>query len=119
MKLGRFDEAIALAETWKGREWPVLVAGRGFAFGFAGRQDEARAVLRELDTLAERRYVTPYGVALVHSGLRENDAAFTWLEKAFEDRSVWLVWLRLDPRWENIRGDPRFDRLIARMKFPA
>jgi hypothetical protein len=42
-----------------------------------------------------------------------------WLEKAFEERSHWLVWLRLDPRWNSLRGDSRFDALVQRMNYPA
>jgi hypothetical protein len=58
----------------------------------AGRLDEAKQVLVELDRLATHTYVTPYGVALVHAGLDRHDAAFAWLNKAFDDRSHWLVW---------------------------
>jgi tetratricopeptide (TPR) repeat protein len=119
LQMGRFDEAIAEVDPGKGREWPVLVAARGFAYGVAGRADEAHAVLREMEVLSQRRFVTAYGVALVHAGLRRNDEAFEWLEKAFEERSHWLVWLRQDPRWNNIRTDPRFGPLLARMKYPA
>ena len=68
--------------------------------------------------LAGRKFVTPYGVALVYAGLAENDAAFVWLNKAFEERSHWLVWLRLDPRWNGLRLDPRFAELVSRMRFP-
>lgn len=121
LALGRFDEAIketAFAEG-KAREWPVLVAARGFTYGMSGRSEEARAVLREMEELSGRRFVTAYGMALVHAGLGRKEDAFRWLEKAFEERSHWLVWLRLDPRWSPLRDDPRFPALVARMKYPA
>lgn len=121
LALGRFDEAIR--ETGfaqgKAREWPVLVTARGFTYGMAGRTEEARAVLLEMEALAAQRFVTAYGMALVHTGLGRKDEAFRWLEKAFEERSHWLVWLRLDPRWTPLRDDPRFPALVARMKYPA
>ena len=120
LQMGRFDEALAetsIAES-KAREWPVLVTARGFTYAMAGRTDEARAVLREMDALSKHRFVTSYGMALVHAGLCQKDDAFDWLDKAFEERSHWLVWLRLDPRWLNLRDDPRFAALIERIKYP-
>jgi hypothetical protein len=63
--------------------------------------------------------VTSYGVALIYSGLDEKEAAFHWLERAFAERSHWLVWLSLDPRWANLRADPRFSVLVSQMKFPS
>jgi hypothetical protein len=57
-------------------------------------------------------------VALVHAGLGQNDAAFALLNKAFDERSNWLVWLRLDPRRNGLRPDPRFAQLVSRMRFP-
>ncbi len=120
VEMGRLDDAfasLALAEP-KARGWPVLLAARGYALGVAGRREEARAVLQEMDALSKGSFVTAYGVALVHAGLGEKDEAFRWLEKAFEERSHWLVWLRLDPRWANLRGDPRFAGMVARMGYP-
>jgi hypothetical protein len=58
--------------------------------------------------------VTPYGVALVHAGLGDRDQALAWLARALDDRSHWLVWLRLDPRLDVLRSDRRFaDLLLA------
>ena len=85
----------------------------------AGMTSEAQAVLREMDALAKQRFVTAYGIALVHAGLGHKDEAFSWLDRAFEERSHWLVWLRLDPRWNSLRDDPRFAALIAKMKYPT
>jgi tetratricopeptide (TPR) repeat protein len=121
LALGRFDEALAetaFAEG-KAREWPVLVTARGFTYGATGKREEARAVLAEMETLAKKRFVTAYGMALIHAGLDQKDEAFHWLGKAFDERSHWLVWLRLDPRWKNIRDDPRFAPLVARMRYPT
>ena len=51
--------------------------------------------------------------------MNRKDDAFAWLDKAFDERSHWLVWLRPDPRWKIIRDDPRFDALIERLRYPA
>jgi hypothetical protein len=54
-------------------------------------------------------------VALVYAGLGDREQALAWLEKAYNERSHWMVWLALDPRWSEIRGDARFQRLLTRI----
>jgi tetratricopeptide (TPR) repeat protein len=118
-ELGRLDDALAefaRVEQSLG-EWPVSIAARGYVAGIAGRIEEARTTLAVLERLAGRTFVTAYGIALVHAGLGQIDPAFTWLDKAFAERSNWLVWLRLDPRWKALRHDPRFAQLVGRMRF--
>jgi DNA-binding winged helix-turn-helix (wHTH) protein len=119
-ELGRFDDAIAEFRNVEERirEWPVSMAARGYIAGVAGRTDEARNILAEMEGLAARKFVTSYGVALVQAGLGQNEAAFASLNKAFDERSNWLVWLRLDPRWNGVRSDTRFVELVGRMGFP-
>jgi tetratricopeptide (TPR) repeat protein len=99
-------------------DWPVAVAARGYVNAVSGRTAEARDDLANLGKQADTRFVTAYGVALVHAGLGEKDLAFTWLEKALAERSHWLVWLRLDPRWDVIRADARFEQLLGRVGLP-
>ena len=96
-------------------DWPVTMAALGHVYGVAGRRQEATQVLDDLRALSARKYVTPYGVALVHAGLDDADQAFAALDQAVADRSNWLVWLKLDPRFDNLRGDPRFDALLRRV----
>ena len=121
LEQGQFDAALAetaVAEA-RAREWSVLVAARGFTYGKAGMNREAQAVLQEMEALSKQRFVTSYGVALVHAGLGQIDQAFRWLDRAFDERSHWLVWLRLDPRWKSLHGDPRFAALVSRMRYPS
>jgi DNA-binding winged helix-turn-helix (wHTH) protein/TolB-like protein len=120
-ELGRYDEALGAFRRVEDKipDWPVSVAARGSLSGIAGRQALARQTLAELERLSGQRFVTSYGVALVHAALGQNDAAFAALEKAFDERSNWLVWLRLDPRWTSLWSDPRFSELVRRMRFPA
>jgi DNA-binding winged helix-turn-helix (wHTH) protein/TolB-like protein len=119
-ELGRFDDAIREFQQLEGKvhEWPVSIAARGYTAAVAGRSDEARKILADMESLAERKFVTSYGVALVHAGLGQNEAAFASLNKAFDERSNWLIWLRLDPRWSGLRSDAHFAELVARMGFP-
>jgi DNA-binding winged helix-turn-helix (wHTH) protein/Tfp pilus assembly protein PilF len=99
-------------------DWPVVLAARGFVAAAAGRRDEAIERRERLNVLSTQRYVTPYAVALLELAIGRKDAAFDWLDRTFLDRSNWLVWLRLDPRWAALRGDRRFAGLIGRMRFP-
>ena len=119
-ELGHYDAAIAafrrVDDQLKG--WPVSIAARGHAEAVCGRTAAARETIAELRQLATRTFVTSYGIALVYAGLGETDAAFSWLARAFEERSHWLVWLRLDPRWGGMRAEARFRKLISRMDYP-
>jgi tetratricopeptide (TPR) repeat protein len=115
--LGRFQDAArefdATLETLA--DWPVALAALGHVAGESGDVARARTVLDRLHEAARRRYVTEYGVALVHAGLGDLDEAFAWLDRAVAARAHWLVWLTLDPRWNNLRRDRRFDALHDRI----
>jgi eukaryotic-like serine/threonine-protein kinase len=116
---GRYEEAIAEFKKTNSvlRDWPVTIAGIGNVYGVWGKKNEALQVLKELGRLAKEKYVTPYGIALVYAGLGDKDQAFKWLNEAYEQRAHWLVWLKLDPRWDNLRTDPRFAKLLQRMNL--
>jgi hypothetical protein len=120
-ELGDYDAALAAFRAVEAAapEWAVAIAARGFVEGIAGRTTAATATLAQLRKLSQRRFVTPYGIALVEAGLGRRDAALASLETAFVEGSHWLVWLRLDPRWRELRSEPRFTRLVERMHFPA
>ncbi len=111
--LGRHDEAVASVtraiETSKGLLicYPTLAR----AHALAGRKDEARRVLAELEAKSPARYVEPLEVALGYEALGERDIAFTWFDRAVEARSRWLVALGVDPRFDSLREDPRFGAL--------
>jgi TolB-like protein/DNA-binding winged helix-turn-helix (wHTH) protein/Flp pilus assembly protein TadD len=117
---GMFDESMneygATEDALPG--WIVTLAGIGNLQGLSGKDADARATLAKLRELSKKEYVTPYGIALVYAGLEDKPQAFQWLENAVNDRSHWLVWIRLDPRWERLRSDARFADLVRRIGFP-
>jgi len=119
-QLGRYQEALTEFRQVEGAfsGWAVSKAALGYVEGVSGNEREAAKSLSELEALSKQRFITAYGVALVYTGMGEKDKAFEWLNKAFDERSHWLVWLRLDPRWDVLRSDPRFGELINRMHFP-
>jgi hypothetical protein len=118
--MGQFDSATAHYEaTGALRTWIPTVAGEGTVAARIGRQAEARGVLHRLDSLrAQGEYVTPYAEALVHAALGEADSAFSRLDRGLQERTHWMVWLNRDARWQGIRGDPRFDKLVRAVGLP-
>ena len=75
-------------------------------------------MLDTLTMLSSREFITSYGVALVYAGLGERDKAFHSLDKSYEERSNFLVWLKVDPRWAPIRSDKRYAELVRRVGLP-
>lgn len=63
------------------------------------------------------RYVAAGDIAMVYNGLGERDEAFAWLERGFAQRDVRMTFLKVDPKWHNLRSDPRFQDLMRRMNF--
>ncbi len=86
-------------------------------YAIAGEQEKARSLLKRLDAMAARKYVAPFEIALIHVGLRDYDEAFAWLQKAFDQRSIWLGYLQVEPQLDPVRNDRRFHELVKRMGF--
>lgn len=99
----------------KDPSWPVAVAATGFVFGITGQKAEAEKRLQQMKELMKTRYVTPYAMALVYASLRNKDKTFEFLNRAYAQRSHWLVWLKQDPRWAYIKTDPRYLALIQKI----
>jgi hypothetical protein len=70
-----------------------------------------------LKSIARDRYVPPYAMALVYAGLGQRDSAFEWLDRAYAVRDVHLAFLGQDRKWDALREDPRFRRLLERCDF--
>lgn len=96
---------------------PYYQGSLGHAYGASGNLELARRIIRDLETRIGKQYVPPYAVALVYSGLGEKDQAFQWLQKAIEDRSTSLVFIRSDPEVATLRSDPRFARISSIVNF--
>ncbi|HEV2663533.1 MAG TPA: tetratricopeptide repeat protein, partial [Blastocatellia bacterium] len=116
----RFDEAIATSEkavALSGRA-PGALGVLGMCYGLAGRKVEANKTLGELLDLNRRRFVTPVAMILVYIGLGDKDRAFAWLEKAYQERSNFMAYIKVEPMADPLRSDPRFDDLLRRMRLP-
>ena len=114
---GMFEEAVEelqKAITLSGSSTP-LVALLGYVYAVSGRSDKTDEMLGELKERAKEGYVPPYYFALIYAGLDQKGQAFEWLEKAYDERSSFLVWLNVDPVFDNLRSDPRFTDLLRRI----
>jgi tetratricopeptide (TPR) repeat protein len=91
------------------------LAALGQVYAVSRREGEARAILDQLKERSQQTYVQPMWMAVILLGLGEKDQAFDWMQKAYDDRSVWLVYLKVDPLFDPLRGDVRLTDLLQRV----
>jgi eukaryotic-like serine/threonine-protein kinase len=118
---GHYDSAITAGEKSVNLSGgsPLMRAALAHTYGKAGRAADARHVLDDLTELATRKYVAPHFLAGIRIGLGDNDRAMEYLEKSWDERCHWLIYLHIDPSMDDLRSDPRFDDLLKRVGLPA
>jgi len=107
--IAEFEKAVQIDSS------PGVISFLGWGYGAAGRADDARKVLSQLEQIGKQRYVSPYNNALVFAGLGDQDHTFEWLNKADEERNDFLVYLKCEPMFDSVRSDPRFNEFIRRI----
>ena len=114
---GEYPEAIR--EFQKARamnpDATFPLTGLGVSYAKSGNRSEARRVAESMEKLAKQSYVSPVYIGLVYDALGERDKEFAWYNKGYEDQAEWLLWLKLDPIFDDVRGDARFQQLIKRV----
>ncbi len=117
---GNFTDAIGELQTavklLKRAPWGLTMLG--YAYARAGKRAEARKIIAELTEMARERYVSSYEIAAIYVALVENDRAFQWLDRAYDERAGWLPYLNVEPRLAPLRSDPRFKELVNRVGLP-
>jgi tetratricopeptide (TPR) repeat protein len=108
--IAALQKAVELSERT-----PVALACLGEAYAAAGLPDAAQKILHEL---ADKRHVTAYFVSRIHAALGESKKAIDWLEIAYKQHGEWMVLLKIDPRFDSLRDDTRFQGLMQHMNFP-
>ncbi|HVB36622.1 MAG TPA: winged helix-turn-helix domain-containing protein [Candidatus Acidoferrales bacterium] len=116
---GRTEEALAEAakarETAGGSSEPIAL--EGYFLARLGRRAEAEKRIGELEARGKENYVPPYNFATVYLGLEDAERSIEWLERGFTERDVRMVFLGVDPKWDALRSDQRFQDLLRRVGF--
>jgi DNA-binding winged helix-turn-helix (wHTH) protein/TolB-like protein/Flp pilus assembly protein TadD len=111
---GKFEEAIALFQAAMAgyQPSPRMTASLARIYATSGRRAESRRLLKDVITHADGRRLAPYYVAQIYARLNEKDQAFAWLARAREERDEQIVTLKVDPKMDGLRSDPRFSDLL-------
>jgi tetratricopeptide (TPR) repeat protein len=116
---GKYEEAIAEYKQVIGLTGLTSqMAGElGHAYAVSGNRAEALKLLGELKEMSARQYVSPLDFVFINTGLGDKEQALAYLEKSYQERSTWLMWIKVDPRLDPLRADPRFAELRRRMNL--
>ncbi len=117
---GRYEEAIeqfqaAAALVAKGPPEPS--SGLAHVYASMGRREDALAIVERILEIGKTRYVSPYGIASIYSCLGEVDVALDWLERAHAQHDQTLVWIKVHPRLDPLRDEPRFRAILEAMEL--
>ncbi len=120
-QVGRYEESIAEATQAVEMfgDTPFIIAALAASYAAAGKVDDARKILRQLEEVSTKRYVSPYHLALVHYYLDDKEGALRLLEQTHSDHDAWIVWLGVEPQFDALRDEPRFVELLRRTNNPA
>ena len=110
---GLYAESIAAFQ--KSGNGPYTLGHLGNAYARAGKLNEARAMIAQLQEHVQKEGVGRYEIALIYAGMNDKQNAFKWLDDAFEAHDVGLVYLKIDPCLDPLRSDPRFGRMMQRV----
>jgi tetratricopeptide (TPR) repeat protein len=112
-----FDESAAAFQraVHLSPQTPRMHGALGRTFALSGRKKQALDVLRKLEAYAKERYVSPLEFAWIQFALGETDLGFRWMQKALDDRSFDLISIKVDPRFDPLKDDRRFQAIASRM----
>src|SRR5580765_2616250 len=112
-----FDESAAAFQraVHLSPQTPRMHGALARTFALSGKKKQALEVLQKLEAYAKERYVSPLEFAWIQFALGETDLGFGWMQKAMEDRSFDLISIKVDPRFDALKGDPRFETIARRM----
>jgi tetratricopeptide (TPR) repeat protein len=109
---GQHDVAVAkLSEIQEDNS----LNAAGIVYALAGRKDDAMRIIEKLERRSRQGYVSPTAFAYIYAALGDKEKAIAYLEKGYEERAFQMQFLKIDPRWDKLRNDPRFADLMRRV----
>ena len=114
----RFGDAVTALRKAISLAGPAttFISYLGYANARLGKEREARQMIAQLERVSKRQYVSSYFIAMIHLGLGDLDQTFEWIEKAYEERSGFLAFIKVEPMLDALRGDPRFEELVEKIR---
>jgi eukaryotic-like serine/threonine-protein kinase len=112
---GKYDQAIDQFQRAASGDSPLVRAELANILGRAGKKVDAEKILAELKQLRNESYFSAYHIALIYAGLGDKNESFNWLDRAFQERGDYLVYLKVDPRFDSLHSDARFGSLVDRV----
>src|SRR5258708_23639597 len=107
--VAEYQKAISLTERTSN-----ILGYLGHSYGASGKRNEAVKILNEMKEMSRQKYVPPYDLAILYTGLGEKDKALEQLNRAYDDRAGWVIYLKVEPLFDPLRDDPRFQDLLHR-----
>ncbi|HEY8187461.1 MAG TPA: protein kinase [Pyrinomonadaceae bacterium] len=113
---GMYEEALSELSKTNAGEYRRAIFG--WVYASSGKKSEAQKIIEELKAQSRNEYISPYLIAMIYARLGDKDQTLQWLEKAYESRDNWMVWIKVDPGLDILRSDPRFIDLLHRIGLP-
>ena len=119
VQVGRAEQGLTELQTAASLSGnsPLYLAQVAVAHASAGRKPEALQIVAQLQSASSTRYVSPYGLAQIYAALGDKDQTFKWLQIAYDDRAVWMSYLAVDPLFDGLRQDQRFQDFLRRVRL--
>lgn len=116
-QIGKYKEAIDSCEKTIALSGcrTCYLAGLGYVYGLSGRKEEALEAISELEKNLDTDYVSAADIAMVYAGLSDRDEAFRWLERAYAEHAEFINFIQVEPAFDPIKSDPRFEELLQRL----
>ncbi len=93
----------------------MALASLGYLYGRTGERDKAAKVIQDVEMLLNERHATSILLTYIYAALGEGEKFFACIDRAYEQHSPFLTWLKVFPEYDAMRSDPRFDELLRRM----
>ncbi len=116
--LGRSKEAIQAARRATeilGEYSPHILIALGLAYSAAGKRGEVEKVLEELIALSDKGTIPMFSIAWIYVSLEEKDKAFEWMARSIEENDPLMMWIKSDPIFKRLHGDPRYETMLKKL----